>query len=62
MKKLKYSHPSVPPQGVKVDEVYTLENLQKHLSLDKIKMLFEPINFKWSNKKNAKKVVVEKDN
>ena len=49
MRKLKYNHPSVPPKNINVNGVYELDELKKAFNFDTIKILFTPINFKWSD-------------
>jgi hypothetical protein len=56
MKHLKYTHPAAMKYSV--NQVYELEMLKKELSLEMIKVLFEPIDFEWKDlevkKKNQK--------
>jgi len=47
VKYLIYNHPAVPPNGIKIGMVYSLEELEKKFTLDEIKCLFKPDNFKW---------------
>lgn len=46
-KKLKYTHPAVMKYNV--DKTYTLDELQSELSIEMIQILFEPVNFIWSD-------------
>jgi hypothetical protein len=57
MKYLKYSHPSA--MKYKISQTYELEELKQELSLEMIKVLFEPANFEWTDlepKKHIKKI------
>ena len=45
---LKYSHPSVPKEGVELDKRYHLEELQSKFKLEYIKAFFTPENFSWN--------------
>ena len=49
MNQLKYNHPSVPPANINVNGIYELDELKKTFSFNIIKILFTPINFKWSD-------------
>jgi hypothetical protein len=62
VKYLKYNHPSAMKYSI--SQTYNLEELKKELSLDKIKVLFEPIDFEWTDlepKKHNKKAEVIQD-
>lgn len=58
--KLKYIHPSAC--GYDINKLYTLGGLEKELTIDKIKILFSPINSSWDEieKKKNKKVKLNK--
>lgn len=47
MKKLKYSHPA--SCGYSTKKVYFLDDILKEMNIDKIKVLFKPIDFKWED-------------
>lgn len=64
MKLLQYNHPSVPPTGINLSDTYILDELKKQFPLDKIKLLFKPINFKWEDlqpKKRTQKKTIDKE-
>jgi hypothetical protein len=54
MKLLKYNHASATKYSL--NKTYELEELKKELSLEKIKILFQPINFEWKDLEVKKKV------
>lgn len=54
MKLLKYNHPA--SMGYDTKKVYNLEDLKKDLSLDKIKILFTPIGWKFEDLEKRTKV------
>lgn len=57
-KLLKYSHPAASKYSL--TKTYTLEELQQDgLDLDRIKILFKPVNFKWDEPKAEPKPVKE---
>lgn len=53
---LKYSHPSASKYNV--NAVYILEELQKELSLEMIKVMFTPLNFKFGDLDIKKKKTI----
>lgn len=57
MKKIKYTHPS--SCGYNPNVIYNLDEILKDMDINKIKVMFEPINFKWKDldKKKAKKEI-----
>jgi len=54
IKLLKYSHPAVTKYDLK--KSYTLDELQAELDLERIKILFQPVNFEWKDLEVKKKV------
>lgn len=65
---VKYTHPAIPPMGIKVGATYTVGHLIGECSLDNsIKVMFTPINTTWeklmsrSVKKNKVKEIVVED-
>ncbi|MDD4779008.1 MAG: hypothetical protein PHT02_00195 [Tissierellia bacterium] len=54
MKYLKYNHPA--SMKYNINQVYELEELKKELSIEMIKVLFEPIDFKFEDLESKKKV------
>jgi hypothetical protein len=54
MKLLKYNHPSATKYSL--NKTYELEELKRELSLEKIKILFQPVNFEWKDLEVKKKV------
>lgn len=55
-KLLKYSHPAASTYSL--TKTYTLEELQQDgLDLDRIKILFKPVNFTWEKPKAEPKPV-----
>lgn len=57
MKILVYSHPAVPPTGIKVNEPYEFEYLEGLFGLDMIKIMFNPVNFEWDEIESKDKIV-----
>jgi predicted xylose isomerase-like sugar epimerase len=60
MKYLKYTHASA--MGYNPEITYSFDEVSKVMSLDKIKMFFEPIGFEFSeldNKKSKSNVIKE---
>ena len=60
IKLLKYSHPAVTNK-YDLNKSYALDELQKELELEMIKVLFQPVNFEWKDlevKKHNKKVEI----
>ena len=57
MKLLAYTHPVA--MGYNVNQTYTLEELQNKLSIDEIKTLFSPLNFKWEQPKKKVEEITE---
>jgi hypothetical protein len=55
--KLKYIHASIPPSGININKQYTLEELLLILSIEKIKLLFEPIDKDWDEILNPVTVI-----
>ena len=54
IKLLKYNHPAVTKYDLK--KSYTLDELQAELDLERIKILFQPVNFEWKDLEVKKKV------
>ena len=54
MQTLKYNHPSASKYSL--NKTYELEELKKELSLEMIKILFQPVNFEWKDTEVKKKV------
>jgi hypothetical protein len=50
---LKYTHPADMGYNVKIP--YELDEVKQKLSIDMIKVLFTPIDFKWSDLDKSKK-------
>jgi homospermidine synthase len=42
-----YSHPAVPPAGIRIGEWYTLDELKERFSIEYITKFFQPANFGW---------------
>lgn len=42
-KRVKYSHPSVLPEGINLNEIYDLTELAKRADFEDIKTFFEPV-------------------
>lgn len=58
-KLLLYNHPAA--SKYKVGKHYTLDELQKDMSIDRIKVLFKPVNFEWEKAKAEPKTELEQD-
>ena len=46
-KMVTYTHPASPENGIKVGVKYELDFVKNIFALDKIKVLFSPVNFNW---------------
>jgi hypothetical protein len=61
MKLLKYTHPSVPPEGINANKSYSLDELQSKFNFNQIQILFTPVGeWNWSDL-NENKNEVQKD-
>jgi hypothetical protein len=70
--KLKYSSPAATPKNIHLDWIYTLNfgskgyyiddgNLAQYISLEKIKMMFKPIDTTWDELAKEDEVVIVKE-
>jgi len=54
MKLLKYTHPA--KSKFDLNKAYSLAELEKEMDVEKIKILFTPIDFEWKKKRPTKEV------